>query len=600
MLALSLLLLAALPAQPNHTTPPSYERRELHIPMRDGVKLYAVALVPRDNAGAHPIIFIRTPFSAANTFRDEQVPGPYRELAEDGYIFVVEDIRGRFGSEGDFVSLRAQRDPRSPKGINESTDTWDTVDWLVKNLKGHNGRVGVIGMSYPGWLAALAGVDAHPAIKAISPQAPMADVWMGDDIFHQGTFRLTQGATYSAVIEKDPKGFSEFVDFGPDQYSYYLGFPTLDSLARATGVAQLPMWKSVVEHPTYDRYWQERALPNVLRRATVPTLIVGGYWDAEDMYGPQILYKTLEKHDRAGTNRIVLGPWTHGSWMRGAGDSIGAIALGSNTAAHFRSEIQRPWFAWYLLDKGSAPAPEAWAFETGSNTWRTFDQWPPRQAKPRKLYLRAGGMLSFDAPAAGDASSEAWRSDPADPVPFVPRPVTDDVWRSWMLIDQRFATKRADVRSWRTAPLTEDVVIAGDVLARLVASTTGTDADWVVKLIDVYPDNDADTAMRGFELMVNGDVLRGRYHKGFTRATPIPAAKPVSYTVDLHQQLYRFRKSHRIMVQVQSSWFPLYDRNPQTFVPTIFAAPASSYQAQEHRIWQTAQSPSYLEFPVLH
>jgi putative CocE/NonD family hydrolase len=597
LLIVLLLLLAGNPL----AAQTQYERRELQIPMRDGARLFAVALIPRESDTPLPILFMRTPFSAAGGFRGDQVPGPYRELAEDGYIFVIQDIRGRFKSEGEFVTLRAQQDPRSPRGVNESTDTWDSVDWLVKHLPANNGRVGVIGMSYPGWLAALAGVNAHPAIKAISPQAPMGDTWMGDDFFHQGAFRQTQGAVYSGVLEADPKGFSELVSTGDDQYSFYLQFPTLDSLARATGVSNLPLWRAAADHPAYDQYWQSRALPRVLRRATVPTLIVGGWWDAEDLLGPQLLYRTLEQHDGAGTNRLVLGPWTHGSWMRPGGDSIGAIPLGSPTADYYRREIQRPWFAYYLHARGAAPAHEAWVFETGANAWRTFDQWPPRQVQSRKLYLRADGKLGFEPPMKGQTPEfEAFLSDPADPVPFAPRPITDDGWATWLLNDQRFLRDRRDVLTWRSEPLVEDLVIAGDVIARLVASTAGTDADWVVKLIDQYPDAVPDSPpLGGFQLMVNSAILRGRYWRGFTRATPVPSQTPTGFTVDLHQQLYRFRKGHRLVVQVQSSWFPLYDRNPQTFVPNIFRAPGGAYRAMEHRVWQTAKYPSHLVLPVM-
>lgn len=587
-----LLLLAGSPLAAQSR----YARTEVQIPMRDGVKLFAVVLAPREIVTPLPIIFIRTPFSAAGTFRSDEVPLPYRELAEDGYIFVVEDIRGRFGSGGDFISLRAQQDPRSPKGINESTDSWDSIDWLVKHLPKNNGRVGVVGMSYPGWLAALTAVHPHPAIKAVSPQAPMADTWMGDDFFHQGAFRQTQGAAYSAFIEKDPKGFSEFVDMGDDQYTYYLGFPTLDSLARATGVAALPLWSTAAQHPNYDGYWQARSLARVLPRASVPTLLVGGWWDAEDMYGPQLLYRTLEANDRGRMNRVVFGPWTHGSWMRTSGDSIGAIPLASTTAVYFREKIQRPWFAHYLHD-AAGDFPEAWVFETGGNRWRTFDRWPPRQAQPRKLYLHPGGKLTFEAPAS-TATFTAYSSDPASPVPFAPRPISEDGWATWMLHDQRFVRDRPDVVSWLSEPLTDDLVIAGDVVAHLVASTAGGDADWVVKLIDEYPTNGAGT-LNGFQLMVNGEVMRGRYWKGFTAPSAIPANRPTPFTVDLHQQMYRFRKGHRMVIQVQSSWFPLYDRNPQRFVSNIFTAVAADYQAQEHRIWQGGREPSYLLLPVL-
>ncbi|MEO8201228.1 MAG: CocE/NonD family hydrolase [Gemmatimonadota bacterium] len=608
--ALSIALVPSCAAQ----QAASYDRRELRIPVRDGITLFAVALIPK---GAHdplPIMLIRTPYSAAGAFRTAELPASYRELAEDGYIFVTEDIRGRFGSEGAFVMMPSQNDPRSPRGINESTDTYDTIDWLVKNLEGNNAKVGVMGISYGGWLAALAGVGAHPALKAISPQAPMSDVWMGDDFFHQGAFRQTQGLVFPYLMEKDPKGFS-FLSFPEhDQFEFYLKYPTLDSLARSTGVARLPSWIDYATHPTWDSLWQARSFQNVLTRPEVPTLTVGGWWDQEDVLGPQLAYHTMEKRDSNNWNHIAFGPWYHGMWAQPRGDSLGPLAFGSNTSDYFRANIQRPWFAYYLHGKGDGRFPEAWAFETGGNQWRTFDAWPPRNPRQRNIYLRENGTISFDPPtvradrpplpssraAAHTPSSDAYVSDPAHPIPYIRRPDDGEGWRTWLEQDQRFVDNRPDVLTWRSAPLTEDMTIAGDVVAHLFASTTGTDADWVVKLIDVYPDSVAeDSPMGGYQLMVNADIMRGRYWKSWSQATPIPANTVTPFTVDLHEQLYRFLKGHRIMVQVQSTWFPLYDRNPQTFVPNIFQAKASDYQAQEHRIWHTAQHPSHIAVMVL-
>ncbi len=454
------------------------------------------------------------------------MPLAYRELAQDGYIFVSEDIRGRFGSGGEFVTMRSQRDPENPNGIDESTDAYDTIDWLVKNLPGNSGKVGVLGISYPGWLAALAGVGAHPALKAISPQAPMADVWMGDDFFHQGAFRQTQGVVFAALVEMDSKGFT-FLSFPEyDQYEFYLKFPTLDSLAKATGVAKLPLWISFATHPTWDTWWQAKALPSVFTRPEVPTLFVGGVWDQEDILGPQLAYRTAEKADTRSWNHIVLGPWFHGGWAQPGGDSLGPIRLGGNTADWYRANIERPWFAWYLHGKGNGDFPEAWAFETGENKWHTFDAWPPKNAQPCNIYLRANGKLSFDPPPAAtrSAASDSFVSDPARPIPYMPRPDDGNGWRTWLEQDQRFVDNRPDVLTWRSEPLTEDLTIAGDVTAHLFASTTGTDADWVVKLIDVYPDSVADRpAMGGYQLIVNADIMRGRYWKGFSKAVPIPA-----------------------------------------------------------------------------
>ncbi len=600
----ALTLAAAAPALPQ--SPAEYERRELTIPMRDGTTHFAVALIPQHADRPLPIILVRTPFSAAREFRTAEPPLAYRELARDGYIFVDEDIRGRFGSGGSFVMMR----PQNPGGADESTDAWDTIDWLVKHLPDNNGRVGVMGISYRGWLAALAGVGAHPALRAISPQAPVADVWLGDDFFHQGAFRQTQGVAFAAYIETG-QGLSPSDD---DQFAFYLRFPTLDSLARATGVSAAPSWAGFIAHPAYDGYWKARALQHVLVRPEVPTLFVGGWWDEEDILGAELAYRTVEQADTGGLNRIVLGPWSHGGWAQPRGDSIGPIPLESNTAEYFRAEIARPWFAYYLHDKGDGKFPEAWAFATGENRWHTFDAWPPRNVVARNLYLREGGRLSFDPPPAGDgtpltrqrlgqehtAQFDGYIADPAHPVPYIPRPDDGSGWRTWLVQDQRFVDNRPDVLTWQSEPLTGDLTVAGNVVARLFASTTGTDADWVVKLIDVYPDTLPDHGrMSGYQLIVNADILRGRYWKGFGQATPIPAGTVTPFRLDLHEQLYRFLKGHRLMVQVQSSWFPLYDRNPQTFVSSIFRAKPGDFRAQQHRIWHTVRYPSHVVLPVL-
>jgi putative CocE/NonD family hydrolase len=607
---LSLLVAHPLGAQ----SPTGYDRRELSIPMRDGTRLFAVALIPQSAPEPLPIILIRTPFGAAREFRNTGVPAPLKELAQDGYIFVTQDIRGRNGAGGTFVINRAQDDASNARGTNESTDAYDTIEWLIKNLPNNSGKVGVLGISYRGWLAGLAGVGAHPALKAISPQAPTTDTWMGDDFFHQGAFRLTQGLIFAAFIEL-ARGRSYLLNIPDvDQYGAYLRFPTLDSLAKAMELNQSPYWTPYIAHPAYDAYWKSKAMQNVLTRPEVPVLFVGGWWDQEDILGPQLAYHTVEKADRNDWNRIVLGPWYHGGWSEPGGDSLGPIRLGSKTADYFRENIQRPWFAYYLHGKGDGHFPEAWAFATGENRWHTFDSWPPKSATPRNLYLGEHGTISFDPPRSARAPAvagaprfnghtaeyDSYVADPARPVPYLARPDDANIWQTWLQQDQRFADSRPDVLSWQSEPLAEGITIVGNVVAHLFASTTGTDADWVVKLIDVYPDSVPDRpAMAGYQLMVNADVMRGRYWKDFSVATPIPANTVTPFTVDLHEQLYRFEKGHRIMVQIQSSWFPLYDRNPQTFVPNIFTARASDYRAQEHRIWHTARYPSHLSLMVL-
>jgi putative CocE/NonD family hydrolase len=374
----------------------------------------------------------------------------------------------------------------------------------------------------------------------------------------------------------------------------------LDSLAKATGVAQLPSWVGFETHPARDDYWQAKAMQNVLTRPEVPMLFVGGWWDQEDILGPQLAYSTVEKADAKDWNRIVLGPWFHGGWAEPGGDSLGPIRLGSNTSDYFREHIQRPWFAYYLHGQGDGSFPEAWAFETGANAWRTFDAWPPKNARPRNIYLHENGKLSFAPPRSTAPGYDAYISDPANPVPYIPRPDDGSGWRTWLEQDQRFVASRRDVLTWKSEPLTEDLTIAGEVAAHLFASTTGTDADWVVKLIDVYPDSVPDRpSLGGYELMVNADIMRGRYWREFGTATPISAGTVTPFDVDLHEQLYRFRKGHRLMVQVQSTWFPLYDRNPQTFVPNIFHAKPSDFRTQEHRVWHTARYPSHVSVQVL-
>jgi putative CocE/NonD family hydrolase len=521
-----------------------------------------------------------------------------RELAADGYIFVSQDIRGRGRSEGTFEMNRPATDPRDSTAVDETTDAWDTVEWLVTNVPSNNGRVGVTGGSYPGWLAEVVLLGPHPAVKAVSPQAPMTDTWMGDDFFHQGAFRQTYGFGYSWGMEGEKAGAGAYPAQPRDSYEWYLSFPSLKALTDSTGALKIPTWRRFVEHPAYDSVWQGRAFQRLATRLGVPTLNVGGWWDQEDLFGPQATYTALERFDTAGINVLVIGPWSHVQWSGPGGERPGNLRFGSATADSFRLKIQAPWFAYWLKGRGNGRFSDAQLFDAGVNQWRSFDHWPPREARVRGLYFHERGRLSFDPPAQRSGFDQYF-SDPSHPVPFQPRP-TGRSWERWMTEDQRFVDGRPDVLTWQTDPLTEDVTIAGDVTARLFASTTGSDADWVVKLIDVYPDSVPDRAEMGaYELMVAGDIMRGRYRRSWEHPQPIRPNAVALYTVDLHQQCYTFRRGHRIMVQVQSTWFPLYDRNPQTFVPNIFLAPASAYRAQTHRIHRTAAQPSRVEVMVL-
>jgi len=587
---------------------PGVAGSEVMIPMRDGVRLFTVIVAPK-NAGPSsllPILMDRTPYGAKD-FATDMAQGA-TSSGLDGYIYVVQDIRGRFGSEGAFDMNRPPHSGHA--GTDESTDTYDTIDWLVKNVPNNNGRVGVLGISYPGWLTAVAGIGAHPALKAISPQAPMGDAWMGDDFFHQGAFRLTYGLEYAWEMEA-----SSDLSVTPspgryDTFEWYLSFPTLGALARAVGADRWPTWRRFAGHPAYDSVWQARSLPRYFTHTTVPTLTVGGWWDQEDEYGPLASYAALERTDTAGLSHLVMGPWYHGQWFADSGVALGNVRFGRATGFDYR-ELQSKWFAYWLKGEGDGKFAEATVFDAGTSEWRSFDHWPPAEARRRHLYFREGGALSLEPPTAaragggGPDAADQYVSDPTHPIPYRPRPVERTYfrtsrWRRWETEDQRFVDGRPDVLTWQTAPLSEDVTVAGNVVAHLYAATTGSDADWVAKLIDVYPDTLPDRpTMGGYELMVTGDVMRGRYRRNWEHPEPIPPNRVLEYTVDLHQQAYTFRKGHRIMVQVQSTWFPLYDRNPQTFVPNIFNARAGDYRARVHRVYRTARYPSNVEVDVV-
>jgi len=589
-----LCVVAPLTAQTPLPTDSAWTRQEVMVPMRDGVRLHTVIVRPRTAAEPLPILLQRTPYGASGGAAG--FPGGYRYLAADRYVFVFQDIRGRNGSEGEFFMNRPLRADSS--GMDEATDTYDTIAWLLANLPGTNGRVGGLGISYPGWLATMTALSGHPALRAVSPQAPMIDTWMGDDFFHNGAFRLSYGVEYTYGMETGNGVAAAF-----DMYDWYRDLGPLSNVPRVLG-RSWPSWDAFVAHPAYDDFWQARATQRRIAATPVAVMTVGGWYDQEDIFGPGANYAAFERFDTRDLNRLVMGPWNHGGWYR-AGDSLGMIGFGDSTGVWYRREVEAPFFAYYLKDRGPLRLPEALVFEGGSNRWRSFDAWPPRSVTPRNLYVREGGQLSFDPPPATGDAYDQYVSDPAYPVPYRPRPVhvtysRGSAWGIWQAMDQRFVEGRPDVLVWQTAALTSDVIIAGDLSARLFASTTGTDADWVVKLIDVYPDTvPGGGAMGGYQLMVAGEILRGRYRRSFERPEPIVADTVLEYTVRIPPQAYRFQRGHRIMVQVQSTWFPLYDRNPQTWVPNIFAARAEDYRPQTHRIWRTARAPSHVVLPVV-
>lgn len=585
----------------------TFEFTSVMIPMRDGVKLNTHIFTPKNQAGPLPMILERTPYQAQSGQGWAQA-GRFKELVADGYIFVFQDIRGRFKSEGQFVMQRAPVSvlKNDPKLIDEVTDAYDTIEWLTKNVPNNNGRVGITGISYPGWTAMMATIAPHPALRAASPQASPADMWMGDDFHHNGAFRLSYGFEYATMMETN-KEQARFEFDKYDTYEWYLRLGALSNVNEKYLKGKIPTWNDFVEHPNYDRFWQEQAAAGYLKQARVPTLNVAGWWDQEDFYGPVKIYEEFEKNDPQKQNFFVGGPWNHGGWARN-GSSLGKIQFGADISLQYRQQIEAPFFAYYLKDKGMPTWKEANVFETGSNEWRSYDQWPPAyKTETRKLHFQANGKLSFDAPTdTSRQAADSYVSDPANPVPYRPRPVeaTYDPrgsgWGAWLVGDQRFAQGRPDVLTWETDSLAEDITISGNVVGHLFASTTGSDADWIVKLIDVYPETyPQDVKMGGYQLMVANEVFRGRFHKSFEKPEALTPNAINEFAVNMRYCNHRFLKGHKIMVQVQSTWFPIIDRNPQKFVPNIFKATDADYIKATHSIHRSKQYPSHVSIPVI-
>ena len=598
--------------QPQHNHFRAYDRKEVMIPMRDGVKLHAVILRPTDTNEPLPLLMQRTPYGVDES-SSNSINSRYTELAQSGYIFVMEDIRGRYGSEGQFFMNRPivdHHDPTSPdpNNIDETTDAYDTVAWLIKNVPNNNGRIGVMGISYPGFLAIESGIDPHPAVKAISPQAPMTNLWIGDDFFHNGAFRQTYGYDYAMGLETSKE--NAFTKLDQDAYDYFLDAGSFAGAVKKSGAGNLPTWQAFFDHPSYDKYWQVRAVDAHLAKVNVPTLEVGGWWDQEDMWGPQAEYAGLKPHDKHNEVFIVLGPWNHGQWARTT-RYLGDVNFGAATGDQFRAQIEAPFFAHYLKDEGSFDLKDTASFQTGTNRWMRYSHWPPKEGvSDRNLYLDADGSLSFTKPAGEDATSfTAYTSDPANPVPYRKRPIEATYapggsgWYTWLVQDQRFLSRsseanRKDIASWTTPVLDRPVTVSGDIIADLFASTSGTDADWIVKLVDVYPDDPSLGKMSGAQLMIADEIFRGRYRQGYEHPEATPANQPEEYKFSLHGADHAFLKGHRIMVQVQNTWFPLYDRNPQTYVPNIMTAAPSDYKAATQHVYGSAQHPSHLILPV--
>lgn len=584
-----------------------YIKQEHMVAMRDGTKLMTSIYSPRDTTRKYPLLMKRTPYSVGPYGADKYAAtlGPSEHFVKAGYIFVNQDVRGRFQSEGEFVQVTPHvANKKKPTDFDESSDTYDTIEWLIKNVSGHNGRVGIYGISYPGFYASAGMIDAHPALKAVSPQAPVGD-WYFDDFLHNGAFFLAHAFRWLANNDQErPKPTGEKpqpVKYPTlDGYKLFLEAVSMETVSREYLKGAIPFWKEMMEHPNRDEFWQKRHILPHLKNVAPAVMVVTGWFDAEDLYGSFKTYQAIEKQNPKVNNVLVVGPWHHGGWSSVPGDKLGPISFGSKTGAFYRQEIELPFFEKYLKDeKLSAPA-EATVFETGSNNWRTFDAWPPKESQKKQLFLREGGGLEFAAPEsakAGDGFDE-YVSDPAKPVPFI-EAITPQMNIEYMVSDQRFAARRPDVLVYQTPELKEDLVLAGPIDVDLWVSTTGTDADFVVKLIDVFPDSSEAADQPDFQMMVRSEVLRGRFRNNFEKPEPFVAGKPARLRFELLDVMHRFSKGHRLMIQVQSTWFPLVDRNPQKFIPNIYFAKAEDFQKATHRVYRSVENPSSLRVGVL-
>ena len=589
----------------------TYQKSEHMIEMRDGVKLYVAVYSPRDTSQRYPILLYRTPYSCApygaDSYRETIGPSPL--FATEGFIIVYQDVRGSHMSEGTYVNVRPHNSNKGPKDIDESSDTYDTIDWLVKNIPNNNGRVGMWGISYPGFYTALGTIDAHPALKAASPQAPIADWFIGDDFHHNGTLFL-------------PHAFNFFVGFGrprpkptpriegspfnhgtPDGYKFFLEMGPLPNADQKYLHGNIAFWKELMAHPNYDSFWQARNTRPHLKNTKPAVMTVGGWFDAENLFGALHTYKSVERQSPGAFNVLVMGPWFHGGWARSEGDALGDVRFGSKTSEFYRANIELPFFNFYLKDKGELKLPEAYVFETGSNRWRTYDQWPPATAHTENLYFDAKGKLSLKSPPLTRSFNE-YISDPAHPVPFINN-IAIGMTREYMVDDQRFAARRQDVVVYQTEPLTEEVTVAGPLQASLYVSTTGSDSDFIVKLVDVYPDNAPDNSpnptgmkMGGYQMLVRGEPMRARFRSSFENPKPMRPNQIEKVEFVMPDINHTFLKGHRIMVQVQSSWFPLVDRNPQKFV-NIYTAKESDFQRATQRIYTGGATSSHVKLSIL-
>jgi putative CocE/NonD family hydrolase len=592
----------------------SYTKYEYMIPMRDGVRLFTVVYVPKDTSDKYPMLMVRTPYSCRPYGVDEYPSrlGPGGKFADERYIFVSQDVRGCWMSEGQFVDVRPHiADKRSPSDVDEASDTWDTIDWLIKNVPGNNGRVGQWGISYPGFYTAAGMIDAHPALKASSPQAPLVDWFMGDDWHHNGALQLAHGFNFLVDFGRPRPGpikrnrRPRFEAGTPDAYQFFLDMGPLREAEEKYMKGRVAFWQQLMEHGTYDEFWQARNLRPHMKNIRHAVMTVGGWFDAENLFGALETYRSVERLSPESENTIVMGPWSHGGWG-GSGASLGDVSFNADTGEYFRDNIQFPFFERHLKGERDTKRPEAWVFQTGTNQWREYDDWPPRNVEFKDLFLRAGGKLAF-TPADEDSDEpgyDQYWSNPHRPVPIM-EGTSRGMPREYMVADQRFAARRPDVLVYQTEILGTDLAVAGPIEVELHVATSGTDADWVVKIIDVYPndrqdpsDNPRGVRYGGYQQLVRGDVFRGKFRESFEEPMPFVPDEPTRIVFSLHDICHVFRPGHRLMVQIHSSWFPLFDRNPQKFVD-IYSAGLEDFQTARQRVYLTADRPTRLKLPVL-
>ncbi len=583
-----------------------YQKSEHMIRMRDGTKLYTAVYSPRDTSKTYPILIKRTPY-ACEPYGPDAFPGglgPSEHLVRAGYIFVNQDVRGRFLSEGEFVQVTPHVPiKRSNKDVDESSDAYDTIDWLIQNIPNHNGRVGMYGISYPGFYASAGMIDAHPALIAVSPQAPVGD-WYFDDFLHNGAFFLAHAYRWlnnNAHQRTGPSTTRLPAEVLPsiDGYGLFLNAGTIDRINELYLKSSVPFWNDMMEHPNRDEFWKKREILPHLKKVAPAVMVVTGWYDAEDLYGSFKSYQAIERMNPTVNNVLVVGPWIHGGWASQEGSKLGDVPFGSSTASFYRAEIEFPFFEKYLKDAAYSAPAEATMFETGTNAWRTFEQWPPKQAEQQRWYLGEHGSFSTTKPDAKVAAPyDEFISDPERPVPYT-NGITNRMTVEYMVEDQRFAARRPDVLVYQSAPMTQETVVAGPIAVDLWVSTTGTDADFVVKLIDVMPDGTDATTLPNYQMLLRSEVFRGRFRESFEKPIPMEPGVAVPLRFELLDVLHRFKPGHRIMIQIQSTWFPLVDRNPQTFVPNIYHAKPSDFQKANHRVWRSADKPTSIQMGIL-